>query len=82
MPASPGRITYHSPLACPACGARFQGEWTSSTDSQNQACPCGHAWLEAWAGWSFSAERDGSRNLPLHDADSLSRSHYPEPLAS
>ncbi len=47
-----GKITYHSPLACPACTHSFQGTWTHCTDKEDQICPHdGQIWSEAWAGW-------------------------------
>ena len=83
MACSPGRITYHSPVTCPACGSTFQGTFTDRAAKQNQACPeCGQTWLSAWAGWTLSADRHGGRHIPLHDRDGLPGGRHAEALAS
>ncbi len=57
-PAGQHRITYRSPLRCPACRAASGGVWTHRTAPQDQSCPsCGHTWPEAWAGWQFEVQR-------------------------
>lgn len=49
-----GRITYHSPLTCPACAHSFKGTWKHCTGKEDQTCPaCLEVWPEAWAGWEF-----------------------------
>jgi hypothetical protein len=81
-PGLAGRITYHSPVTCPACSHTFTGTWTQCADKEDQACPCGETWPEAWAGWTLLPERDRGRYVPLGDRDGRPGGLDTEALAS